>query len=275
LAAAGLPNDQAARAALAALLQEGMAPEARALARVRRAALRDGESGGEGTELAAKMEAKGMSADEEALGELLPFMGGRGGGGGRGEGQGEARDEKEDAPPAAVPSLPGFSLPEALEADKDFRAEVPEGELPPFLAGLLRAVCSRSGGGSDPLALFNHLRGPEGSWVIVPFRFGLDAVDFAGSFRILLPYVRGGQGRFEAFFSASRGNSAEDWSFALGFGGGRAPSLRIDPPGGGAAESLARSGLDVLAAELAAHSCSVRTGGGGADRGEGGLDLDA
>jgi hypothetical protein len=117
LAAAGLPNDQAARAALAALLHEGMAPEARALARVRRAALRDGESWGEGTELAAKMEAKGMSADEEALGELLPFMGGRGGGGGRGEGQGEARDEKEDAPPAAVPSLPGFRLPEALEAE--------------------------------------------------------------------------------------------------------------------------------------------------------------
>jgi hypothetical protein len=152
---------------------------------------------------------------------------------------------------------------------------VPEGELPSYLAGLVRAICSRSGGGSDPLALFNHLRGPEGSWVIVPFRFSLDAVDFAGSFRIQLPYVRGGQGRFEAFFSASRDHSAEDWSFIIGFGGGRAPSLRIDPPRGGAAESLARSGTDRLAAELAAYSCSVRMGARGGDRVAGGFDLDA
>jgi hypothetical protein len=276
LAAAGLPNDQAARAALAALLREGMAPEARALARVRRAALRDGESGGEGAELAAKMEAKGMSAEEEALGELLSFMGGRGGGGrGRGHGRGEGRGEEEEVIPPRDQASSGLGLPESLDPGKDFRADVPEGELPPFLAGLFRAICFRSGGDCDPLSLFNHLRGPEGSWVIVPFRFGLDAVDFAGSFRIQLPYVRGGQGRFEAFFSASRGPAAEDWSFFAGFGGGRAPSLRIDPPRGGAAESLARSGLDRLAAELAAYSCSVRMGERGGDQGAGGLDLDA
>jgi len=113
LAAAGLPNDQAARSALAALLREGMAPEARSLARVRRAALRDGESGGEGTDLAAKMEAKGMSAEEAALSDILSFMDGRGGGGrsrddGRGEEGREAAPEalspEEIAPKALAPS---------------------------------------------------------------------------------------------------------------------------------------------------------------------------
>jgi hypothetical protein len=272
-----LPNDQAARSALAALLREGMAPEARSLARVRRAALRDGESGGEGTDLAAKMEAKGMSAEEAALSDILSFMNGRGGGGrsrddGRGEEGREAAPEalspEEIAPKALAPS-------EAVDQDKDFLVEVPEDELSTVLAGLFRAIVSRAGGSCDSLSLFNHLRGPEGSWVIVPFRFELDAVDFAGSFRILLPYVRGGQGRFEAFFSASRGPSSEDWSFFAGFGGGRAPSLRIDPPRGGAIGSRARSGLAALADELAAFSCSVRLGDRGVDHGSGGLDLDA
>jgi hypothetical protein len=253
-----------------------MAPEARSLARVRRAALRDGESGSEATDIAAKMEAKGMIAEDEAIDGILSFMGSRGGGGrGRGEGQGEGRGDKGARLPREEGPSPGHAPPEAVDPDNDFRADVPEGELPRFLADLLRSIASRSGGGCDPLSLFNHLRGPEGSWVIVPFRFDLDAVDFAGSFRIQLPYVRGGQGRFEAFFSASRGSSSEDWSFFIGFGGGRAPSLRIEAPRGGAAESLARSGLDTLAAELAAYSCSVRLGDRGGDHGAGGLDLDA
>jgi hypothetical protein len=270
LSAAGLPSDAAARSALAALLREGMAPEARALSRVRRAALREGEGSGEATELAARMEAKGMSAEDAALSEILSFMDGRGRGGrGKGEYRGGAGGGDEPGFPPAEPPSSG-----AIDPDKDFRAELSEAELPRFLAGLLRAMASRPGGGCDSLSLFNHLRGPEGSWVIVPFRIDLDAVDFAGSFRIQLPYVRGGQGRFEAFFSASRGPSAEDWSFFISFGGGRPPSLRIEAPRGTAAESLARSRLGGLAAELAAHACSVRMGEGERERG-GGLDLHA
>lgn len=272
LSAAGLPSDPAARAAFAALLREGMAPDARALARVRRAALRDADSGGEEADLAAKMEAKGMPAEEEALGEILFLMEGRGG---EGEGGGEGKEPEPDARPpaglAAEPFAPG-------DLDEDFSVELPEGELPRYLAALLRSLAMRQGGGCDSLALFNHLRSPEGSWVILPFRFDLDAVDFAGSFRIQLPYVRGGQGRFEAVFSASRGPSTEDWSFFVSFGGGRAPSLRIDAPRG--AEARARSRVEALARSLAARSCSVRIGGG--DRGEepsgagvAGLDFDA
>jgi hypothetical protein len=278
LSAAGLPNDPAARAALAALLREGMAPDARALARVRRAALLEGESGGEGTDLAARMEAKGMPAEDGALGEIFASLGGGGGGPDTrsGRGGGESESEAEERGPA------GFELSPAEIGDLeiDFRADVPEDDLPRFLGALLRAIASRAGGGCDSLSLFNHLRGPEGSWVLVPFRFDLDAVDFAGSFRIQLPYVRGGQGRIEAFFSASRGPATEDWSFFVSFGGGRAPSLRLEPRGG-ASESLARSRIDDLSAQLAAASCSVRMGdragrgGGSAIAGNAGFDLDA
>jgi hypothetical protein len=261
LSAAGLPNDFAARAALAALLREGMAPEARALARVRRAALRDAESGGEGTDIAAKMEAKGLPAEEDALNAILASLSSEGKSGGEREPESERHQGAE-----GEPQLPGEG-----DLEKDFQADISEDELPHFLGGLIRAIVSRIGGGCDSLSLFNQLRGPESSWVLVPFRFDLDSVDFAGSFRIQLPYVRGGQGRFEAFFSVSRGPSTEDWSFFVSFGGGRAPSLRLEPKGG-AAESLARSRLDALAAELAAHSCSVCIGGG-ESTGDGGIDL--
>ena len=291
LAAAGLPNDPAARAALAALLSEGAAPEGRALARVRRAALRDGESGGDGADIAAKMEAKGMIADDAAVSEILSLLDGRGGGdrgggawGREGRGGGQSPDGKGTETQAEERQASGAELtpPEPVDPEKDFHAEVPEDELPRYLGALIRAIATRSGGEANALTLFNRLRGSEGSWVLVPFRFELDAVDFTGSFRIQLPYVRGGQGRFEAFFSASRGSSTEDWSFFAGFGGGRAPSLRIVPPSGGTAAGRARSSVDSLAALLAVHSCSVRIedrsgdlGGAPSDAERAGFDLNA
>jgi hypothetical protein len=270
---AGLPADAASFSALAALLREGVAPESRALGRVRRAALLDS---GDRTELAARMEAKGIPAEGDALEGLLREYSGvqsegrRGATGGRDFGdRGEADRER---------------LHEGGEFDdlgRDIERIVPEPELRRVLAALLRDLATRSGAGSpggegESLALFNHLRGPEGSWVIVPFRFALDAVDFAGSFRIQLPYARGGAGFLEARFSASRGAFREEWAVDLGFGGGRASVLRIKPPEG-RESCLAGSAFDALGAELAALSCSVR----GALRdeegetGRGGLDLDA
>jgi hypothetical protein len=255
-ALAGIPADPATRAAAAALLREGMAPEARALARVRRAVLRDAESGGEYGDLAAKMEAKLLPADEGPLAEILSLLEGRGEGAG-GERRGEEKREREREGSAQAGRAPGAGEPGDLEGD--FSLDLPEDEVPRRLAQLFRALAMRAGGGCDSLSLFNHLRGPECTWVIVPFRFDLDEVAFNGGFRIQLPYVRGGQGRFEAFFKASRGPLAEDWSFFVSFGGGRPPSLRIEMPKGSAAGIVARSQLDVLARSLAVHSCSVRS----------------
>lgn len=262
LSAAGLPNDAAGRAALAALLREGLAPSPRALARVRRAALQDDSDAGELTDLAAKMEAKGLPAEGPALGCLADLS--RGGGGSAGGGGQDGRGKG------------GASDGETL---------VPEGELPRVLGSLLRSLVAgiggaEAGGEGETLALFNHLRGPEGSWVLVPFRFSLDAVDFSGCFRIQLPYVRGGQGLFQAVFTASRGAAPEDWSLSLDFGGGRAPTLDIAGPDGRAAVCRAR--LGELAAALAPHSCSVglsprraASRGGAPGASAEGLDLDA
>jgi hypothetical protein len=114
----------------------------------------------------------------------------------------------------------------------------------------------------------------------VPFRFDADSVAFKGGLRIQLPYVRGGQGLFEAFFEASRGSRAEDWSFFISFGGGRPPSLRLEPSGSAAGE-LARSRLGILAKDLVAHACSVRLSERGERKGIpsgdelGGFDFDA
>jgi hypothetical protein len=224
------------------------------------------------------MEAKGVPAEGDALESLLrecsgiPSEGRRGATGGKDFGaRGEAdREQLQDGG-------------EFGDLGRDMERMVPEPELRQVLAALLRALATRSGAGvgspgreGESLALFNHLRGPEGSWVIVPFRFALDAVDFAGSFRIQLPYVRGGAGLLEARFSATRGAIREEWAVDLGFGGGRASALRIKAPEG-RERYLAGSEFDALITDLAALDCSVR----GAFReeegetGRGGLDLDA
>jgi len=280
LSAAGLPTDAAALAAVAALLREGMAPDARALARVRRAALREGTDGGEWTDLAAKMEAKGISAEGAILEEL-----GQGYAYGSSDGRekGERREPDAEHEPGEGTGLAGKPK-ESGDLAHDFDLAIPEPELPRVLGAFLRSLATRSMDGAaastgregDALALFNHLRGPENSWVIVPFRFALDSVDFIGSFRIQLPYIRGGQGLFEARFSASRGSKAEDWFFSLSFGGGRASSLRVESPTGSKG-GLAAARFGALTAALAAFSCSARIFDrrDAARTGNWGLDLDA
>jgi hypothetical protein len=271
-AAAGLPNDSASRTALAALLGESARPDPRALARVRRAALRDSGEGGL-ADMAAKMEAKGIRADADAVDELIVLSdarsGGEGGGdsagsGGSGSGGDSARGERELPVPA-------------VDLSRGFRAEFDEDDLPRALGDFIRCLASRSDSGSGKLALFNHLRGKEGSWVILPFRFALDEVDFSGSFRIQLPYLRGGQGRFEAFFSASRGLESEDWSFFVSFGGAHPSSLRLVKP---KSAKLSADRIEAFAAELAVISCSLQVSerelpGSSALGRRGGFDFDA
>jgi hypothetical protein len=274
VSAAGLPPDTAAFSALAALLREGMAPEPRALARVRRVALQDD---GERIKLAARMEAKGIPAEEEALDDLLrgsaaaPSFGGRG-----------ASDSREGEADAGSARQEGGA--EFGNLERDIERSVPEAELPRVLAAFLRALATRAGGLDDDgpgregasLALFNHMRGPEGSWVIVPFGFALDAVDFAGNFRIQLPYVRGGAGLVEAHFSASQGAEPEDWTVLLAFGGGRDSMLRIEAPES-RKSSMAGVSFDAFEAELAAMRCSLSIGPRREAEGDGseGLDVDA
>jgi hypothetical protein len=260
LRSAALPNDSASRLALAALLREGLAPGGAALSRMRRAALKEAAEGGAFTELAARMEAKGLPAETDALTRLAGLTGGGAEGG--------ARERR------------GFAGAQSMEVDEE--------ELPRVLGALLRRLATRTAAGeagdgisgglaqgfalpaAEILALFNQLRGPEGSWVIVPFRFALDEVDFSGSFRILLPYLRTGQGIFEARFTASRGERSEEWSFLLGFGGGRASSLRVLAP----ADKALGAASETLAAAISPCSLRVAVRGQEAegDQDAGGID---
>ena len=273
VSAAGLPPDAAAFSALTALLREGMAPESRSLARVRRVALKED---GEGIRLAARMEAKGIPAEGEVLDGLLKGCAAALSFGGRG-----ASDSKEgETNPGSARQEGGA---EFGDLERDIERSVPAAELPRVLAAFLRALATRTGPEVDgpghegaSLALFNHLRGPEGSWVIVPFCFALDAIDFAGNFRIQLPYVRGGAGLVEAHFSVSRGEEPEYWTIFLGFGGGRDSMLRIEAPDS-RTSSMAGDSFDAFAAELAAMRCSLRIGPRREAEGAGseGFDLDA
>ena len=287
---AGLPDDALSRLALAALLREGLAPEPRAVMRVRRAAAeaRDELDAADRRALAARLEAKGLAAEDSFVDAVSAR-----GGDYRGEGHG--RDAGQDRPgqgkpgqdrPAQGREDPAMGRADAAEAEKRVEGSVPFGggalgpdsapeattfdleggferllspeALPSALASLIRSLSLRSGGEGNLLSLFNHLRGPEGSWVHVPFAFDLDSIAFSGSFRIKLPYALGGPGRMEARFETSRGGEEEkrEWRASLSFGGGRHPELRlaVDEPRYYAAAKRLLGGLED---ELSAFECPV------------------
>jgi hypothetical protein len=293
---AGLPLDEASRVALAALLGAGISPGGAALGRVRQAALRAAAAGREDesglVELAARMEAKGLAADEAALDELARAGDGRSGdrsesglgsGGGRGDGAGERGGEAE---------LPAgeASLASNIDLESDFERAIPEDELPAGLGVFLRALVLRTaeagrvplesrapfeGVSGERLGLFNHAKAKDGAWLLVPFRFALDSVAFAGNLRIQLPCVPGGPGRIEARFDASGESPPETWRASLSFGGGARPALRIaDPKGAGSLRF--RSLIESFEAGMAGLGFRVAVGpsGDGGAMG-GGLDLDA
>jgi hypothetical protein len=129
------------------------------------------------------------------------------------------------------------------------------------------------------LQLFNHARAARGAgdWTLVPFAFSLDSVAFEGSFRIQLPYMRGGPGCIEARFHTRRdsgraGEAVEEaWDFSLFFGTGR-PRLLFRE---GGRLDLVKRLLPELARSLAAYDCRVEIMDGSPPRLDLGLGRDA
>jgi len=290
--------ERSAALAASALLREGISPRPDSLARVRRAFARAEAEGGEAwdrAELAARLEAAGIPAEEAPLDAIHAEA--RGAGGrhprpGSEEGRGAAGEAEEasgeEASTEAVEPGAGSAAPElgpaALDLEGPFALELPEASLPAFLGSLLRAISFRSGGEGSLLSLFNHRRGPEASWSYAPFAFELDSIAFEGTIRIQSPQLAGGPGRIEAGFTARRAAPApgeeKTWSFGLDFGPGReAGSLAIGCGDEGSAKASRRL-LPELAAELAAigRGASVSLEAEGPARGApraGGLDLEA
>jgi hypothetical protein len=197
------------------------------------------------------MEAKGIPAEDAAIDAIQACADGsshrRGGESGGDEGRrgsGEAREEGNAGP--ASETL-------GIDADRELEIELAEEELPRVLGSLLKGIAFRSGGSGDLLHLFNHVRGPDGSWVYAPFRFELDSIAFEGMIRIRLPRIVGGPGRIEAGFTAGRGGGGRRWSFALDYGGRATLRLRCDDA---AAEAASRRRLPELQAAFAGN-CPV------------------
>ncbi len=291
---AGLPRDDAGRAALTALLAAGVSPDAAALGRVRRAALRSAAGRDEAglVELAARMEAKLMPADDEALSALARAGDGReGGGSGPGADGGGSRPDPgadggsrgEDGRGDADSRLEG-----GLDLDRDLALSIPAAELPKTLGLFLKALATRvapSPAGraaadrlsdADRLGVFNHAKGGDGGWIIMPFSFALDSVAFKGGLRVQLPRIPGGRGRIELRFDAESGSDARAWCAALAYGGGAGATLRMSAPDGAGGRRY-RSRFESFARELAAVGCAAFAGGPDdeAPSRRGGVDVDA
>lgn len=263
----GLPLDAATRMAALALLNSGQSPSPESLGRVRRAALgRDGQKGPaeDRAEAAARLESKGLASSEEAVEALLGLADGSRGG---------ARGEEGDPHPGDGSRPPlGGPLPDP-EADPEGFAR----ELGLFIKKLCTAADEGSAG---MLGLANHARSRGENLLEIPFHFCLDRVAFAGSFRILLPYMPSGPGRFDANFivsregegKASRGASSS-WAFSLRTGGaGGRKLLVLSPPNGGVEAGRL---LPAFRAELGKLGCALRLGGLEGREPSGKIDLDA
>jgi len=298
-----LPSEAATRLAASALLAEGLAPTQASILRVKRALAaippsvgKDGEEAGSPeARLAARMEAKGLEARPEALSSLQAASDGSFGSGQEGQGrEGQDPDDRRGqgdglGEEALVSEADGAS--ERSDASGLVEMSLPSEGLARSLGAFLRGLCMRSaaasgGAGDATLGLYNHARADAGGRIIVPFRFSLDSVAFAGSFHILLPYIVGGPGRFEARFrtgreglEASGAESPEgaEWRFDLAFGSGKA-RLVLGRPGGPDGHSQAGRAFEELFTEFAASlseaGCTVTMAGAEADAGEG-VDLDA
>lgn len=304
-----LPVDASARVAAAALLAEGLAPTQASILRLRRAISGAASAGGKDAEeagspearLAARMEAKGLEATPEALLALQSAGDGRSGSGhwGRKE-EGEAPDDRKEgegrregggAGPAEL-SAAAEGSPDRSAAGEGCEILLPADRLAGSLGAFLRGLCMRTADAPDgaagdaTLGLYNHAKADEGGRIIVPFRFSLDSVAFAGSFHILLPYIVGGPGRLEARFRTGReglgASGAEDqvteeWGFDLAFGSGKTGLVLRRPAGfsgrthdGKVFEELFRE----LTEALSESGCAVTMASVGADAGEG-VDVDA
>ena len=281
----GLALDSSSRLAALALLSEGLKASPSALGRVRQSALKAGsDDGEERAGLAARLEAKGLSSSPESVDALLSILESGDSYGGDGEGM-EARQEE------------GSSRGEAALVERT----IPEKKLAAELGRFIKSLCFEARGEESGealgrvgpaagrssaralLGLFNHARAAGRNWILVPFRFSLDSVAFAGSFRILLPYIYGGPGRIEASFRAAKeegrdrgeGDSAEAegdfWAFELSFGSGP-PRLVIHP---GERKREAEAILADLGAELLESGCKVSLEDRSALSEPGGLSFDA
>lgn len=274
----GLPLDAATRLAALALLDSGEALSPENLARVRRAAIgREGLRGSpeDRAEAAARLESKGLASSEDAVDALLGFADGSREGAWQGEGRGGSPRGGSDGPG----SRGGVGHEEASR-------QLPDPDLEPDafardLGAFIKSLCTASADDKAAriLGLANHARSRGEDLVELPFHFSLDRVAFAGSFRILLPYMPSGPGRFDARFTATREGEADDsggnsseWAFSLSSGGGVRPSLVLFPPSDRhEAERL----LPAFEAELEKQGCAVRLGVRKDVEPRGELDLDA
>jgi hypothetical protein len=212
-------------------------------------------------EAAARLESKGLASSGEAVDALLGLADGSREGAHEGGGQGSPGSQ----PPGA-----------GLLPDPDVDPEGFARELGRFIKKLCTAAADDASAGM--LGLANHARSRGEDLLEIPFHFSLDRVAFAGSFRILLPYMPSGPGRFDARFIVSREGEEEGargapsgWAFSLRTGGAEGKKLLVLFPPSRVAERL----LPAFRAELERMGCAVKFGGQAGPEPSGKIDLDA
>lgn len=290
----GLPASPPFLAALGALLAAGLRPEAALMKRLVRLVDRpglelEGREARARLELGARLESKGLAAEEESVGALLRSWAGEAGGeggadGGTGRQDGDLAEVEQtialDGDPAEGEGQSGAEGGGGESGDGASRRRLPvppaaalleEGELVSALAAGLRAIAESADAGSGFLGLQNQLRDASGAWVLVPFAFSLDRIDFRGSLRLRLPPLPGGPLRLVAGFEAGPAGRASTWEL----------DLRLGEPGGDVLVLAPSSRYHTkvgLWADLAARlsALGLRLVAGDGERGAGGgLDIQA
>ena len=187
---AGLPQEPEVRHIVNAFLRSGLGVRSEEVLQVRRLLDKLRLQPQRSARLVALALEKGIDPQSPGLEELLPVLD-------FGEDRGERRRFK------------GRQMP---EQERDLRAALP-------------AALTREREEDSALQLFNHLRGKEGTWVIIPFHFAWESgCRLYGTLRLLYDAAQGTSKRFvlvvekEEEGEAREGGEGEPrrrWSFSL------------------------------------------------------------
>lgn len=249
LAALGLPADGVSAKILQSMMQNGFKIDARFMQKIRRLAQKFKGREAEAAEAALALEEKGVDSDSAALDQIMAALEGRAGQEGQ-AGQNASGDEAGGQ---------GADYQQILGEVKrffDFAAGI-GGAVNPGDSGASGVALTKQNAGA--LALFNHLRGGDGSaqkekkgWLLFPFEYQINSdknspvEEGNGALRLYLDYEKAQVEKMTINFKTICANLF----FALYFEGKKVRKLIISSDDKKSLDLIGQENLQTLAKSL-------------------------
>ena len=258
LAALGLPADGVSAKILQSMMQNGFKIDARFMQKIRRLAQKFKGREAEAAEAALALEEKGVDSDSAALDQIMDALEGRAGQEGQ-AGQDASANQNGGRDDSGQTNNGGADYQQILGEVKrffDFAAGI-GGAVNPGDSGASGVALTEQNAGA--LALFNHLRGGDGSaqkekkcWLLFPFEYQINsdknssAEEGNGALRLYLDYEKAQVEKMTINFKTICANLF----FALYFEGKKVRKLIISSDDKKSLDLIGQENLQTLAKSL-------------------------